>query len=409
MSSERTPRQIDYDLLVIGGGVPSYLLAEAAAQNYARVAFVPSTRLMTMATYQTDRLGNWLESLTLSGVDVLMGGGYFGGKQTFICQGKTIGARMFVLAIPPQHPPVKIHGLAAVPYVTSEDFFKIERVPDSIAIFGEDALSCSIAQSLCRAGTKVTLLVANQLLPLVDGEIARLLQVKLEIDGIDVLTTTTPSAVDVLEDGKIRLWSRDQPIICQSLYLPLVMEDYLDSLNLFAARIKTDQGMIVHNARGQTTNPRVFLCHQEGDIPFLLRQLLWFNTSWVAPLIPIVVNTDPGVASVGMTETAARRRYGKNIKVDRYPLTPEGFCKIICLPKGKILGAHILSNRAPEMIEAIGLMMKLNITLPQIAQYRFEIPALITEIAHQFVYKQRKAKDKLGRIRWLALRRSWNF
>lgn len=123
MSSERTAGDIDYDLLVIGGGIPSYLLAEAAAQNYARVAFVPSTRLMTMATAQTDRLGNWLESLSLLGVDVVLGEGHFVGKQTFSCQGRTLAARMVVLGIPPQQSPIKIHGLAAVPYVTSEDFF----------------------------------------------------------------------------------------------------------------------------------------------------------------------------------------------------------------------------------------------------------------------------------------------
>ncbi len=409
MSSERTAGDIDYDLLVIGGGIPSYLLAEAAAQNHARVAFVPSTRLMTMATAQTDRLGNWLESLSLLGVDVVLGEGHFVGKQTFSCQGRTLAARMVVLGIPPQQSPIKIHGLAAVPYVTSEDFFKIERIPDSIAIFGEDALSCSIAQSLCRAGTRVTLFVANELLPLVDGEIGRLLQAKLEIDGIDVLTTTTPSAVDVLEDGKIRLWSSDQSIVCQSLYLPLVMEDYLESLHLFAARVKVDQGMIVHNDRGQTTNPRVFLCQQEADIPFLLKQLLGFNFRWQIPLKPIVVNTDPGVASIGMTETSARRRFGKNIKVGRYPLFPEGLCKVICRRDGKILGVHLLSESALEVIESIGLVMKLGLSLPQIAQYRFEVPALITEIAQQFVLKQRRPTDKLRQIRWLAFRRSWNF
>lgn len=409
MSSERISRPIDYDLLVIGGGIPSYLLAEAAAKNHARVGFVPSSRLMAMATYQTDRLGNWLESLALLGVDVLPEEGYFGGRQTFISRGRHLSARLIVLAVPPQHPPIKIHGLAAVPYVTSEDFFKIERIPDSIAILGEDALSCSIAQNLGRAGTKVTLLVANQLLPLVDGEIARLLQAKLEIDGIDVLTTTTPSAVDVMEDGKIRLWSSDQSIVCQSLYLPLVIEDYLESLNLFAARIKVEQGMIVHNERGQTTNPRVFLCHQEGDIPFLLRQLLWFNWRQEVPLKPIVVNTDPAVASLGMSETLARRKFGKKIKVDRYPLLPEGLCKTICLPNGKILGVHILSERAPEVIESIGLVMKLNLTLKQIAQYRFEVPALVTEIAQQFQFKQNTTADKLKKIRWFAFRRSWNF
>jgi len=409
MSSERISPTLDYDLLVIGGGIPSYLLAEAAAKNHARVGFVPSSRLMTIATYQTDRLGNWAESLSLLGVDVLPEEGYFGGRQTFISRGKSLAARLIVLAVPPQHPPIKIHGLAAVPYVTSEDFFKIERIPDSIAILGEDALSCSIAQSLGRAGTKVTLLVANQLLPLVDGEIARLLQGKLEIDGIDVLTTTTPSAVDVLEDGKIRLWSSDQSIVCQSLYLPLVIEDYLESLNLFAARIKVEQGMIVHNNRGKTTNPRVFLCHQESDIPYLLRQLFWFNWQPDTPLRPIVVNTDPAVASLGMTEISARRRFGKRVRIDRYALLPEGLCKMICLPDGKILGAHILSDRAPEVIESIGLVMKLNLTLKQIAQYRFEVPALLTEIAQQFQYKQSTAADKLNKIRWLAFRRSWNF
>ncbi|MCS6960590.1 MAG: FAD-dependent oxidoreductase [Pseudanabaenaceae cyanobacterium SKYGB_i_bin29] len=410
MSAERNAPYLDYDLVVIGGGIPSYLLAEAAVQAQARVAFVPSTRLMTMATYQTDRLGNWLESLSLLGVDVLMGGGYFSGRQTFVSQGRTLGARLFVLAIPPQRPPIKIHGLAAVPYVTSEDFFKIERIPTSIAILGEDALSCTIAQSLCRAGTKVTLLVAQQLLPQVDSEVSRLLQTKLEIDGIDVLTMTTPSAVDMLPDGRIKLWTSEQGIICHSLYLPLVMEDYLASLNLWAARVKVVEGMIVHNEWGQTTNPRVFVCQQAAEIPSLLRQILWFNWGRSAvPVVPTVVNTEPGVASIGMTELQARRRYGKSVRVWRYPLLPQGLCKLVCLANGKIVGAHLLSDKAAEVIETIGLVMKWGLRLTQLSQYRWEIPSLLTEIAQQVAYRQQTPGEKLQRLRWLAWRRWLNF
>ncbi|MFN3360977.1 MAG: FAD-dependent oxidoreductase [Pseudanabaenaceae cyanobacterium] len=410
MSTERNAPYLDYDLVVIGGGIPSYLLAEAAVQAQARVAFVPSTRLMTMATYQTDRLGNWLESLSLLGVDVLLGGGYFTGRQTFVSQGKTLGARLFVLGIPPQRPLMQIHGLAAVPYVTSEDFFKIERIPTSIVILGEDALSCTIAQSLARAGTKVTLLVPQQLLPAVDSEVSRMLQSKLEIDGIEVLTTTTPSAVDMLPDGRIKLWTSEQGIICHSLYLPLVMEDYLESLNLWAARVKVAEGMVVHDERGQTTNPRVFVCQQMGEIPSLLRRLLGFTWGKTAmPLVPTVVNTEPAVASIGLTEVQARRRYGKGIKVWRYPLLPQGLCKLVCLPNGKIVGAHLLSDKAPEVIETIGLVMKLGLRLSQLSQYRFEIPSVVTEIAQQVVYKQQTPGEKLRRIRWLAWRRWLNF
>ncbi len=84
--------------------------------------------------------------------------------------------------------------------------------------------------------------------------------------------------------------------------------------------------------------------------------------------IPQCVYSEPEVASVGLTEEESRAKY-KDIKIGKVPLTAssksliederDGFVKVIADSSGRILGAHILSSEATEMIgEAVLAMNK---------------------------------------------------
>ncbi len=83
------------------------------------------------------------------------------------------------------------------------------------------------------------------------------------------------------------------------------------------------------------------------------------------------------VASVGLTEPAARKIHGDRVRVGRFPFRasgralaadePEGFVKLVFAPEGPpsygaLLGAHILGGEATEMIAEMGLALRLEAT-----------------------------------------------
>jgi dihydrolipoamide dehydrogenase len=92
--------------------------------------------------------------------------------------------------------------------------------------------------------------------------------------------------------------------------------------------------------------------------------------------IPGCTYTDPGVASVGLTEKAAREA-GHELRIGRFPFRasgralaadePEGFVKLIFDAKyGELLGAHLIGSQATELIAELVMAKKLEATEEEI-------------------------------------------
>nr|MBA3301258.1 NAD(P)/FAD-dependent oxidoreductase [Thermoleophilaceae bacterium] len=103
-------------------------------------------------------------------------------------------------------------------------------------------------------------------------------------------------------------------------------------------------------------------------------------------VIPRVTFTDPEVASVGLTEAAARGRYGKRVEVAVLPMSAvdrakilgrtEGFMKLVVHRRGplgratggRLLGAHVVGEGAGEMIHEAVLVMQSRAFAGRLAQ-----------------------------------------
>jgi len=87
--------------------------------------------------------------------------------------------------------------------------------------------------------------------------------------------------------------------------------------------------------------------------------------------------TDPELAHAGLTEEEARERHGGGIKVYRYEyrntdrartdLAEFGMAKFICDHAGLLLGAHILGERAGDIIHEAQLLRHLGLPFTKIA------------------------------------------
>lgn len=355
------------------------------------------------------------------GVDVITGVGEFCRRPHlgFVVNNRRLRARAYLIATGSRLEIPDIDGLQTVTYFTPADIWKeglkprlqvdtlqVESLENNLQpsnihpstqltsniqpptqllegswlIIGDTPISIELAQMLGRLKCEVTLVAStSQILPKEDPEASRLVQAQLETEGIRVLTGSLVTQVRCIDD-KIWVQAGNQAIEADKILLATGQQPNVEALNLEGVGVKyTRQGLQL-NEKLQTTNPRIYAC---GDVAggYQFAHIAQYEASIVlknalfAPVfkvdyhsIPWAILCDPQLARVGLTETQARRRYGKDVFVarqyfktlDKAQLLGEttGFCKIVGRQNGEILGASIVGPEASEMIGAIALAIR---------------------------------------------------
>ena len=254
--------------------------------------------------------------------------------------------------------------------------------PKKLAVVGAGASGSEIASAYGRYGTEVFLIeMLDQILPLEDKDMARVVDRAFKDQNISVSTGTK---VESVEEGSksVKVRYGDQEAEVDYLVIAGGRAPDTASLNLEEAKVETEEGgRIKIDDSQRTSNQKVFAI---GDLvrgPALAHKaseegVVAAETIAGAPTHPLDVDLVPGatfchpqVASVGLTEAEAKEA-GREIKVAKFKLggvgasavydDREGMVKIVADPKyGEIIGAHIVGNRACDMISEIVDVMAL--------------------------------------------------
>jgi dihydrolipoamide dehydrogenase len=254
--------------------------------------------------------------------------------------------------------------------------------PKRLAVVGAGASGSEIASAYARYGTEVTLIeMLPQILPLEDKDMARVVERTFKRQGINILTGTPIS--DVEDTGKsVKYKVGDTGGEADYLAIAGGRAPDVEGLNLAGAKVETEEnGRIKIDEFQRTSNPNVYAI---GDLvrgPALAHKaseegVVAVETIAGAPthavdidLIPGATFCHPQVASVGLTEAAAKEA-GHDIKVGKFKLggvgasavydDREGMVKLVADTKyGEIIGAHIVGNRACDMISELVNVMAL--------------------------------------------------
>ncbi len=248
--------------------------------------------------------------------------------------------------------------------------------PKKLAIVGAGASGSEIASAYVRYGTEVTLIeMLPQILPLEDKDCARVVERTFKKQGITIATGAPIENVEESAKSVKFTYGENQG---EADYLVIAggRAPDTDPLNLAGAGVETEEnGKVKIDELQRTTNKKIFAI---GDLvrgPALAHKaseegVVAVETIAGAPthavdvdLIPGATFCHPQVASVGLTEAAAKEA-GHDIKVGRFKLggvgasavydDREGMVKIVAEKKyGEIIGAHIVGNRACDMISEI--------------------------------------------------------
>ncbi len=254
--------------------------------------------------------------------------------------------------------------------------------PKSIAVVGAGASGSEIASAYVRYGTEVTLIeMLPQILPLEEKDCARVVERTFKRQGINILTGTPISDVEAGAKS-VKAKVGDQAIEVEYVCIAGGRAPDADALNLAEAKVETEEnGKIKVDDYQRTSNPKVYaigdlvrgpaLAHkasEEGVVA--VETIAGTDTHPVdIDLIPGATFCHPQVASVGLTEAEAKEK-GLDVKVGRFKLggvgaaavydDREGMVKIVADSEfGEIVGAHIVGNRACDMISELVAVMAL--------------------------------------------------
>jgi dihydrolipoamide dehydrogenase len=254
--------------------------------------------------------------------------------------------------------------------------------PRKIAVVGAGASGSEIASAYARLGTEVILIeMLPQILPAEDKDIAKIVERVFKKQGIEISTGAPVENVEVGE-GSVKFTYGDKSAEVDYLCVAGGRGPDTEALNLAAAGVElTERGKIKVDPYGQTTNPKVFaigdlvnkkaLAHKaEEEGVVAVERAAGVETEPVnQELLVGATFTHPQVASVGLTEAAAKEA-GHEVKIGKQKISGEGagtvyddkdgIVKLVVDAKyGEILGAHIVGNRACDMIAELVAAMAL--------------------------------------------------
>ena len=447
-----------YDLIVIGAGSGGLTGAEFAANLGAKVALVekhrvggdctwtgcvPSKALLKVAKVaqsvrtadhfgittgmeQVDmgRVRDYVNSavveiyqhetperLQAKGIEVVLGAARFVDERTIEVNGRHLQAKHFLITTGAQPIVPPISGLHEVPFVTYEQIFDNDRLPEHLVIVGAGAVGVEIGQAYGRLGSKVTLIDKVGLLPEIDVEAGRVVAQVLAAEGARFVLGEVTAVSHENSDIYVNL-KAGTTIMGDMLLVAVGRQPNVAGLDLEKAGvIYSPQGIQVNKqlrtnvshilAAGDCVGGPQFTHYAGWQAYKAVRNaLLPGNESGFTSALPWTVFTDPEVAGIGLTEAEAREMYGEEVRVAQRPLTQvdravtdnqqDGFIKIVHLPKGKILGVTIVAPRAGEMITEFAIAKQHDLSLDDLAQtihvypsYSMGVQRLAAQVAMQ--------------------------
>ncbi|MBA3866920.1 MAG: dihydrolipoyl dehydrogenase [Solirubrobacterales bacterium] len=261
--------------------------------------------------------------------------------------------------------------------------WSLPEMPKKIAVVGAGASGSEIASAYSRFGTEVVLIeMLDQILPAEDNDIAKIVERSFKKQGIEISTGAPVDNVEVGESS-VKFTYGDKSAEVDYLCVAGGRTADIEGLGLKEAGVEMDESgrKIKVDGYQLTSNPKVYaigdlvnkkaLAHkasEEGVVA--VEKAAGVETHPVDQELMVGATfTHPQVASVGLTEAAAKEA-GHEVKVGKQKISgegagtvyddKEGIVKLVIDAKyGEVLGAHIVGNRACDMIAELVATMAL--------------------------------------------------
>jgi dihydrolipoamide dehydrogenase len=326
-----------------------------------------------------------------------------------LSSGESLSAKHVIIATGARArslPGIEVDGKTILTY---REAMVPETMPRSLLIIGSGAIGSEFASFYHDMGVEVTLIEAmDRILPVEDEEISAFVQKAFTKRGINILTGVKMASLK--SDGKTVTASFDgdqAAVTADRAILAVGITGNSENLGLEDTAVKVDRGHIVTNEWAATDEPGVYAIGDVTGPPWLAHKASHEGILCVEKIAglkdahPIGAGAVPGctycrpqVASVGMTEAAAKAA-GLKVKIGRFPFAgngkaialgdDQGMIKTIFDEKtGELLGAHMVGPEVTELIQGYAIARTLEATEAELIQTIFPHPTL-SEAMHESV------------------------
>jgi dihydrolipoyl dehydrogenase len=278
-----------------------------------------------------------------------------------------------------------------------------DRVPKSLLVIGSGAIGVEFASFFRTLGAEVTIVeVLPQILPVEDAEIAAFARKAFEKQGIKIMTGAKVTKLDKkgdgvtaeIEDGK----GQKSSLAVERVISAVGVVGNIENLGLEKLGVKTERGTIVIDGHCRTNVPGIYAIGDVAGPPMLAHKAEHEGVICVEAIkgldphpmdklmIPGCTYCQPQIASVGLTEAAAKERKIE-VRVGRFPFVgngkaialgeDQGLVKVIFDKKtGALLGAHMVGAEVTELIQGYVVAMNLETTEEELMHTIFPHPTL---------------------------------
>jgi glutathione reductase (NADPH) len=273
--------------------------------------------------------------------------------------------------------------------ITSDNFFELEERPRRVLVAGSGYIAVELAGVFNGLGSETQLVVRkDSIIREFDSMLGEQLMEAMLKDGVSIDTRVIPASVEQTEDGVV-LHAEDGrtfgPVDC--LLWAVGRSPNVASLELGNAGVLSDDSGFIPTDEFQQTNvENIFAL---GDVtgraaltPVAIaagRRLAdrlyggMDGRHLDYKLIPTVVFSHPPIATVGMTEDAARAEYGDAVKVYSSGFTPMYYAlgdkkqrsvmKLVVVGDNeRVLGCHVIGEGADEMMQGFAVALRMGAT-----------------------------------------------
>ncbi|WP_152658364.1 dihydrolipoyl dehydrogenase [Oceanobacillus sp. CFH 90083] len=269
----------------------------------------------------------------------------------------------------------------------------LTEVPEKLVVIGSGYVGTELGTAYANFGTEVTFLEgAKDILGGFEKQMTQVVKKALDKKGAKIVTEAMAKGVEETKDGvKVTYEVNGKEEVVEADYVLVTVGRRPNTEELGLEQIgveKDDRGLIKVDNQGRTSVSNIFaigdivpgpaLAHKASYEAKIAAEAISGEKSVIDyNAIPAVAFTEPELATVGLSEQAAKDA-GYDVKAAKFPFaangralslnTSEGFVKLITRKEdGLIIGGQIAGPNASDMISEIGLAIEAGMTAEDIA------------------------------------------
>ncbi len=342
----------------------------------------------------------WIEDLEAQGFTTITAEASLVDPHTIRAGDRTLETDRILIASGSRTAVPPIEGIEEIDWIDHVSALELTELPASLLVVGAGAVGVEFGQTFSRFGSNVTIVDAlDRIAPLADVEASATLASALDEEGIEIILSAFVKSArrdghDIVATIEPRDGSPGRELRVGQILLASGRVPNLEGLNLEQVGVETTKAGIAVDERLRSSVPGIWAAGDVNAIAQFTPVAQYQARVAVADMfgvdspaadysvLPISIFTDPELGAVGLTEEQARKQ-GLEVEVVRneyvrrfsYIGARHGLFKIVFDRESRrVLGLHVVSRSAGEIVQGFSLGIRLGATVEDFAGLHHVFP-----------------------------------